>query len=109
MLGKLGDLANLMKNAGKIQELMKQTQDELAKMLITGEAGAGMVVATVNGASELINLDISDEALKESKEVLSELIIAAVNNANAKAKQISQEKMMAVSGGLMGGLGGLGG
>ncbi len=102
---KLGNIASLMKNAGKIQELMKQAQDELAKMEITGEAGAGMVKATVNGQNDLIRLDITDEALTESKDILTDLIIAAINNANAKAKQIAQEKMMSAGGGMLGGLG----
>lgn len=101
--GKLGNLASLMKNAGKIQEMMKQAQDELAQMEITGEAGAGMVTATVNGVNELKSLTITDEALKESKEILIDLIVAAVNTANNKAKQVSQEKMMAAGGGLFGG------
>lgn len=102
--GKLGNIASLMKNAGKIQEMMQQAQEELAKLQVTGEAGAGMVVATVNGQNELIKLDISDEAMKESKDILTDLIVAAVNNANAKAKQISQEKMMAAGGGMLGGM-----
>ena len=106
MFGKMGNLASLMKNAGKIQEMMKEAQEELAKLQVTGEAGAGMVTATVNGQNELLNLDISDEAMKESKEILTDLIVAAVNNANMKAKQISQEKMMAAGGGMLGGLGG---
>lgn len=100
--GKLGNLASLMKNAGKIQEMMKKAQEELATLQVKGEAGAGMVVATVNGQNELLQLDIADEALKESKEILADLIVAAVNNANAKAKQISQEKMMAAGGNFFG-------
>ena len=105
-MGKLGDLTNLLKNAGKIKEAMAKTQEELANTSITGEAGAGMVKVTMNGRYYVQNIDISDEALQEGKAVVTDLITAATNDAVAKVEKLVQEKMMSASG-MMGGMGDL--
>lgn len=89
MFGKLGDLSNLLKNAGKIQELMKETQDKLSKIEVIGEAGAGAVKINFNAQNYARSVMIDDEILKEDKTILLELIAAAINDG---AKKIEKEK-----------------
>lgn len=91
------NLGNLMKNAKKIQEMMQSAQEELGKIQVTGESGAGLVRATLNAQHELLSLDLADELLKESKEIVEDLIKAALNDANQKILKITQEKMMSAS------------
>jgi len=102
MIGGKFNLGSLMKNAKKIQEMMEKTQDELAKIRINGEAGAGLVKVVVTAQHQVVSIEIADEALKEPKEVVEDLIKAALNDANQKAAKITQEKMMA-TGNLFGG------
>jgi DNA-binding YbaB/EbfC family protein len=101
-MSKLGDLTNLLKNAGKIKEAMARTQEELANTNIVGEAGAGMVKVTLNGRYYMQHVELSDEVMQESKEVISDLITAATNDAVAKVEKLMQDKMMSASG-MMGG------
>ncbi|MDF1653653.1 MAG: YbaB/EbfC family nucleoid-associated protein [Coxiellaceae bacterium] len=89
----MGGLGNLMKNAGKIQEMMKQQQEELEKIQVTGEAGAGDVQVTMTAKHYVLKIDIKDEILKEDKEIVEDLIAAATNDATAKVEKITQEKM----------------
>ncbi|MFV9989197.1 MAG: YbaB/EbfC family nucleoid-associated protein [Coxiella endosymbiont of Dermacentor nuttalli] len=85
---------NLMKNAKKIQEMMQKAQEELSKIEVTGESGAGMVKITLTAQHEVIKLVLSDELLKEAKEVVEDLIKAAFNDANQKVVKITKEKVM---------------
>jgi len=93
MLGNLGNLANLMKNAGKIQQLMKEAQDKLAKLEISGEAGAGAVKVLMNAQGYAKSVIIDDEILKEDKTIVQELIAAAINDAAQKIEK-EREKMV---------------
>ena len=94
MMGGKFNLGSLMKNAKKIQEMMQDAQNELAKIRVVGESGAGMVKITVTAHHDVISVELADELLQESKEVIEDLIKAATNNANEKATKIAQEKMM---------------
>lgn len=94
MLGNLGNLANLMKNAGKIQEMMKEAQEKLAKLLVTGEAGAGAVKVVMNAQGYAKTVEIDDEILKEDKAIIQELIASAINDA---AQKIEKEREKLVS------------
>ncbi|WP_102157213.1 YbaB/EbfC family nucleoid-associated protein [Coxiella endosymbiont of Rhipicephalus microplus] len=94
MISDKFNLGHLMKNAKKIQELMQQAQKQLSKIEVTGESGAGMVQVTLTAQHEVINFILSDELLKESKEVIEDLIKAALNDANQKVIKITQEKVM---------------
>nr|WP_264435577.1 YbaB/EbfC family nucleoid-associated protein [Coxiella endosymbiont of Dermacentor marginatus] len=85
---------NLMKNAKKIQEMMQKAQEELSKIEVTGESGAGMVKITLTAQHEVVKLVLSDELLKEAKEVVEDLIKAAFNDANQKVIKITKEKVM---------------
>lgn len=102
MIGGKFNLGSLMKNAKKIQEMMQSAQDELAKVRVTGESGAGLVKVTMTAQHEIVDIELSDDVLKESKEVIQDLIKAAANNANEKVTKITQEKMME-AGNLFGG------
>ena len=99
MFGKF-NLNGLMKNAQELQE-------ELEKIHVTGEAGAGEVVVNMNARHNVSQVQLSDAIVKEPKEVLEELIAAAFNSAAAKVEEASKAKMMDMSsmlGGLMGGV-----
>lgn len=90
-------MMDMMKMLGKVKEVqskMKEAQENLGHITTTGEAGAGMVVATVNGKKELINLEI-DESLftPNDKDMLKDLIIAAVNKAIVNVDVLAKEEI----------------
>ena len=93
-LKNLGNVMELMKNAKQLQEKMKSMQDELGKKLVTGDAGGGLVEATVNGRLELIQLKI-DRARFNPADVgtLEGLIIAAVRQGQEKAAAMTKAEM----------------
>ncbi len=95
MIGGKFNLGNLMKNAKKIQEMMKKAQDELAKIEVSGESGAGLVKITLSAQHEVIEIKLADDLMKEPKDIIEDLIKAAINDANRKVLKITQEKMMA--------------
>lgn len=90
MKNQMGDL---LKQAQKMQEQMQKMQEELAKAEVTGESGAGMVKIVMNGRHDVKRVQIDDSLLKEDKEVLEDLIAAAVNDAVRKVEQNSQSKI----------------
>lgn len=98
------NLGSLMKGAQKIQEMLEKNQTELAKTEVTGESGAGLVKVTMNGLFSVTHLHLADELLSEPKEVIQDLIIAALNNATHKASKLTQSKMSDMSQ-LFGGMG----
>lgn len=103
----MGNLGNLMKQAKKLQEELERTQAEIAEMKVDATAGGGMVAATVTGRGELVNLKIEPEVVDpEDIEMLVDLIVAAVQEAQNKAQELSQAKLGPLTQGL-GGLGGL--
>jgi len=95
-----GALSNLMRQAQEMQDKLKRVQEELARMEITGESGAGMVKVTLTGKHQCRKVEISPEALKEDKEFVEDLIAAAINDASQKLEAASKEKMAALGGGL---------
>lgn len=100
--GKLGDLTHLLKNAGKIQELMKDTQEKLSKIEVMGESGAGAVKIRFNAQNYAKAVMIDDEILKEDKTILLELIAAAINDG---AQKIEKEREKIVTNpGMLGGM-----
>ena len=97
-------MKKIMKQAKQMQDKMMETQKELESMEIEGSSGGGAVKAVINGKKELISLNIDSELLSDDKEILEDLIIASVNQAQNKFDEISKDKMGAISGGLPGGL-----
>lgn len=93
MFKEIGQLASLMKNLPKIREEVGQLQERLAKIVVDGDAGAGMVKARVNGKIELIGCTISDAAMKlNDREMLEDLIKAAVNQAIQKGRELAAQE-----------------
>jgi DNA-binding YbaB/EbfC family protein len=93
MLRGVGQFAGLMKNLPKIKEEVEQLQGRLGQLVAEGDAGAGMVKVRCNGRMEIIGVTLSEEATKGSdREMLEDLIRAAVNQAIARAKQQAAEE-----------------
>lgn len=96
---------DMMKMMGKVKEMqakMKEAQEKLAFIEETGEAGAGMVKATVNGKKSIISIDIDESLLNTTdKEMLQDLTVAAINNALEKADVRAKEEIRKSTDGLM--------
>ena len=93
-LGGLGDMAGMMKKAQEMQTKMAEMQDDLANISVTGESGAGLVKATATAKGELTALDIDPSIFNgDDKEVVEDLILAAIKDAQAKAQERAQEEM----------------
>lgn len=103
-LGGLGNIAGLLKNAGKIQEMMKEAQEKLAKIEVIGEAGAGAIKIKMNAQNYAKEVFIDDDILKEEKIILQDLIASAINDATQKIEK-EKEKLIGANmlGGMMGG------
>lgn len=95
-----GGIGNLMKQAQKMQADMARVQEELANMEVTGQAGGGMVTVVMTGRHDLKRVSIDDSAMRDDKEMLEDLIAAAVNDAVRQLEKTSQEKMGGVTAGL---------
>jgi hypothetical protein len=102
-LGGLGDMANLMKQAQEMQAKMAQAQERITGIEAEGSAGGGMVKAVASGPGELKSLKVDPALLDGSheKEVLEDLIVAAVNDATRKARAAGQAEMAKVTEGLV--------
>lgn len=95
-----GGLGNMMKQVQQMQEDMQKMQEELAAEKVTGESGGGMVRVVMNGRHEVSQVDIDDSLVGEDKEMLEDLIAAAINDATHRVEQNSQEKMAGMTAGL---------
>ena len=95
-----GGLGNIMKQAQAMQENMKKAQEELANIEVAGESGGGMVKLTMNCRHDVKRVEIDPELMSDDKEVLEDLIAAAINDAVRKVEQTTQEKMSKLTGGL---------
>ena len=99
-LGKMKELTEAFKKAQQVQEGAKRLQEELEQMEIEGQAGGGMVMVTMSGNQEPRNVVISEEALSEGAEVLSDLVKAAMVDAYTKSTATMREQMEELTGGL---------
>lgn len=100
-LGGLGDMAGMMKKAQEMQVKMAQMQDDLHTILVTGESGAGLVKATASAKGDLKSLDIDPSIFNsDDKEVVEDLILAAIKDAQAKAAERAQAEMAKLTEGL---------
>lgn len=98
MMNNMGDM---MKKAQKMQEEMQKAQEEIAKAEVTGEAGAGLVKVTMNGRHDVRKVDIDTSLMSEEKDILEDLLAAAVNDAVRRVEENQKEKMS----GMMSGMG----
>jgi DNA-binding YbaB/EbfC family protein len=93
-------LGQLMKQAQAMQESMQKAQDELAALEVEGEAGGGMVRIRATCKHEIRRVTIEDSLLADDKDMLEDLIAAAMNDVNRKIEETVQERMASVTGGL---------
>ena len=99
-----GNMSNMLKQARDIQKRIEEVQADLENISISAESGGGLVSVVINGKQEVLELNISEEALEEDKELLEDLIISALNKALGESQEQMQSKMNAVTGGMLGGL-----
>jgi len=88
-----GQLAGLMKQAQQMQENLKKAQEEIAGMEVEGQAGAGMVKVVMPGRHDVKRVSIDPSLMSDDKEMLEDLIAAAVNDAVRRVEAATQEKM----------------
>ena len=103
------DLGALLGQAQQLQQQLAAAQEELADARVEGSAGGGLVVATVSGQGELVDLRVDPRALEgepaDAAETVADLVLAAVRDGVGKAEQLQQRAMGPLAGGLGGGLG----
>ena len=95
-----GGLGNIMKQAQRMQETMQKAQQELAEMEVTGQAGGALVSVVMTGRHDVKRVSIDDSLLKEDKEMLEDLLAAAVNDAVRQVESNTQEKMAGLTSGM---------
>ncbi len=95
-----GGIGNILKQAQAMQENLKRAQEELAALEVSGSAGGGMVRVTMTGRHDVKRVEIDATLLKDDKEVLEDLVAAAMNDAVRKVEQATQEKMSRITGGM---------
>lgn len=95
-----GGIGNLMKQAQLMQENLKKAQEKLAEMEVEGVSGAGLVKVTMTGKHDVRRVSIDTSLMSDDKEMLEDLIAAAVNDAVRKIDTVTQEKMSSVTAGM---------
>jgi DNA-binding YbaB/EbfC family protein len=95
-----GQLAGLMKQAQQMQDNMKRLQDELATVEVEGQSGAGLVKVVMTCRHEVKRVTIDSSLLSDDKDMLEDLVAAAVNDAVRKAEVTTQEKMSSITAGM---------
>lgn len=95
-----GGLGGLMKQAQKMQENMQKAQEELASMEVTGQAGGDLVSVVMTGRHDLRRVSIDQSLMTEDKEMLEDLLAAAVNDAVRQIEKVSQERMSGMTEGM---------
>ena len=95
-----GNMNELMKQAQKIQEQMQKAQEELANAQQQGEAGGGLVKVTMTGRHDVKKVEIDASLMDEDKEILEDLLAAAVNDAVRKIENFSKQKMSGMAAGM---------
>ena len=99
------NMAAIMKQAQKVQEEIKKVQDNLENISVEASSGGGMVKVTANCKLQILNISVEQDVYQEEdKEMLEDLVVAAVNQAITTAQQRANEEMEKVTGGLLGGM-----
>jgi hypothetical protein len=96
----VSNFGNMMKQAQALQRSMEKVQQEIAEMEVVGEAGGGMVRVTMNGRHEARRVQIEPAVIGEDREMLEDLIAAAINDAVRKVEARTQEKMSGLMSGM---------
>jgi DNA-binding YbaB/EbfC family protein len=92
-------LANLMQQAQKMQENVKKAQEELAAAQVQGESGGGLVKVVMTGRKEALKVSIDPSLVQEDRDMLEDLVAAAINDAVHKVNRLKEEKMAGLTGG----------
>lgn len=101
MTGSFGEMGNLLKQAQKMQRAMEEAREELRGTQVVGTSGGGVVSATVTGEGQVEAIEITEEAMRAGgREMLEELVLAAVRDGLAKAARVRDERLARVTGGL---------
>lgn len=95
-----GGLGNLMKQAQEMQASMQRAQEELASLEVTGESGGGLVKVTMTGRHEVRRISIDDSLVEDDKDMLEDLVAAAVNDAVHKVESTTKERMTGLTAGM---------
>ncbi|WP_428241642.1 YbaB/EbfC family nucleoid-associated protein [Gynuella sp.] len=95
-----GNMGNLMKQAQKMQEQMQKAQEELANAEVTGEAGAGLVKVVMTGRHDVKKVELDQSLMSEDKELIEDLLAAAVNDAVRKIEENSRDQMSSMTEGM---------
>jgi hypothetical protein len=97
-----GGMQAMLKQVQKMQAEMQRVQGELGNKTVTEEAGGGMIKATANGNKEIISIEIDSQVInKEEKEILEDLVVAAVNKALESASKMAEEELAKVTKGMI--------
>ena len=96
----MADFTDLITQAKKMQEKMKETQEALKKIEVEGISGGNAIRVIMNGDGELKKIYLGENLLKESKEIVEDLIVAAHNDAKSKLKKKTSEEISKVTGGV---------
>ncbi len=92
------DLNELMKQARQMQEQFQKTQEELANLIVSGESGAGLVRVDMNGRHDVVKVELNESLLSEEKDVIEDLLAAAVNDAVRKLEDKKKESLGGMAG-----------
>jgi len=95
-----GGLGNIMKQAQEMQENVRKAQEELASIEVTGQSGGGMVAVIMTCRHDVRRVEIDDSLVGDDKEVLEDLVAAAMNDAVRKVEQTTQDKMSGLTSGM---------
>ena len=95
-----GGIGNLMKQAQQLQANMQKAQEEIAAMEVTGESGGGMVKVTINGRHEAKRVQIDPSVPLDDREMVEDLVAAAINDATQRLEAASQQRMAGLMGGM---------
>ena len=101
MFENLGNIADLLRNAGKIREAVEKATENLGQVQVEGSAGGGAVTARVNGRLEVLMVRIDPKLLADNDvEMLEDLVVAAVNQGLSKAREVAAKSISTLAGGL---------
>lgn len=100
-LGNLGNIANLMKQAQQMQQKLAEVQDDLERQTVTASSGGGMVTVTMNGKQKITAIKISPDILNPNEvDMVQDLVLIAVNEAQNRVQELVKEQMASVTGGI---------
>ncbi|MEX0604323.1 MAG: YbaB/EbfC family nucleoid-associated protein [Marinobacter sp.] len=96
----MNGMGDLMKKAQKMQEEMQKAQEEIAKSEVVGQAGAGLIKVTMTGRHDVRKVDIDPSLMSEDKDILEDLLAAAVNDAVRRVEENQKERMSGMASGM---------